>query len=107
MLKCCSDRWVCGPHSLSAETSTAPRLSNSVRTSVIRFSYAWQPGLHNDAPEPADRDAGLRPCLSREGECEHRRVSREVARLLDPSEIARWNRRSRFMTLLSCSLATS
>src|ERR1700675_1880812 len=38
MLKCCSDRWVCGPHNLSAETSTAPRLSNSVRTSVILLS---------------------------------------------------------------------
>src|ERR1700688_4084601 len=38
MLKCCSDRWVCGPHNLSAETSTAPRLSNSVRASVILLS---------------------------------------------------------------------
>ena len=31
MLKCSSDRWVCAPHSLSAGTSTSPRLSVSFR----------------------------------------------------------------------------
>src|SRR5262245_5653910 len=35
MLKCSSDRCVCAPQSLSAGTSTAPRLSVSVRTFAI------------------------------------------------------------------------
>src|SRR5215471_16162655 len=35
MLKCSSERWVCAPHSLSAGTSTTPRLSVSLRISVI------------------------------------------------------------------------
>src|SRR6516165_4301416 len=35
MLKCSSERCVCAPHSLSAGTSTTPRLSVSLRTSVI------------------------------------------------------------------------
>src|SRR5271155_2723736 len=32
MLKCSSERWVCAPQSLSAGTSTTPRLSVSLRT---------------------------------------------------------------------------
>src|SRR6516164_3527489 len=35
MLKCSSERCVCAPHNLSAGTSTTPRLSVSLRTSVI------------------------------------------------------------------------
>src|SRR5271167_1799946 len=35
MLKCSSERCVCAPHSLSAGTSTTPRLSVSLRTSGI------------------------------------------------------------------------
>src|SRR5260370_36730272 len=35
MLKCSRERWVCAPHSLSAGTSTSPRLSVSLRKSVI------------------------------------------------------------------------
>src|ERR1700756_3375380 len=34
MLKCSSERWVCAPQSLSAGTSTLPRLSDSTRMSV-------------------------------------------------------------------------
>src|SRR5262249_383113 len=37
MLKCSSERWVCAPQSLSAGTSTSPRLSVSLRMSVIFF----------------------------------------------------------------------
>src|SRR6267378_5848286 len=37
MLKCSSERWVCAPQSLSAATSTSPRLSVSLRMSVILF----------------------------------------------------------------------
>src|ERR1700680_1049839 len=37
MLKCSSERWVCAPQSLSAGTSTSPRLSVSLRMSVISF----------------------------------------------------------------------
>src|SRR5919197_1092729 len=35
MLKCSSERWVCAPHSLSAGTSTTPRLSLSFRMSAM------------------------------------------------------------------------
>src|SRR5262249_7678759 len=35
MLKCSSERWVCAPHSLSAGTSTTPRLSLSFRVSAM------------------------------------------------------------------------
>src|SRR5579863_1353382 len=35
MLKCSSERWVCAPQSLSAGTSTSPRLSVSLRMLVI------------------------------------------------------------------------
>src|SRR5215469_1248251 len=35
MLKCSSERCVCAPHSLSAATSTTPRLSVSCRVLVI------------------------------------------------------------------------
>src|SRR5215469_15469099 len=37
MLKCSSERWVCAPQSLSAGTFTSPRLSVSLRNSVISF----------------------------------------------------------------------
>src|ERR1700741_1931435 len=40
MLKCCSERCVCAPQSLSAGTLTWPRLSASVRYSAIVFSSA-------------------------------------------------------------------
>src|SRR5438128_1993195 len=35
MLKCSSERWVWAPHNLSAGTATSPRLSVSLRTSVM------------------------------------------------------------------------
>src|SRR5262245_48757977 len=35
MLKCSNERWVCAPHSLSAGTSTTPRLSLSFLKSVM------------------------------------------------------------------------
>src|SRR5260370_41672490 len=35
MLKCSIERWVCAPQSLSAGTSTAPRLSVSFRMSAM------------------------------------------------------------------------
>src|SRR5215472_7544148 len=38
MLKCSSERCVCAPHSLSAGTSTTPRLSLSCLISTIEFS---------------------------------------------------------------------
>src|SRR6202007_1889344 len=38
MLKCSSERWVCAPHSLSAGTSTTPRLSVSCRVPDIAAS---------------------------------------------------------------------
>ena len=38
MLKCSSERCVCAPHSLSAATSTTPRLSVSFRVSAIGIS---------------------------------------------------------------------
>src|SRR5215471_4847252 len=38
MLKCSSERWVCAPHSLSAGTSTTPRLSVSFLMAVICFT---------------------------------------------------------------------
>src|SRR5262249_46978175 len=37
MLKCLSERWVCAPHSLSAGTSTTPRLSLSFRVSAMGY----------------------------------------------------------------------
>src|SRR5215472_17276280 len=59
MLKCSSERWVCAPHSLSAGTSTTPRLSLSFRVSAMgslldailksrkvrvnRFGAGWAP----------------------------------------------------------------
>src|SRR5215813_13402590 len=44
MLKCSSERWVCAPHSLSAGTSTTPRLSISCLIVAILTSplYAGQ-----------------------------------------------------------------
>src|SRR5262249_11752426 len=42
MLKCSSERWVCAPQSLSAGTSTTPRLSVSRRMLLIMISpYLW------------------------------------------------------------------
>src|SRR5271156_5196903 len=37
MLKCSSERWVCAPQSLSAGTSTSPRLSVSLRILIVFF----------------------------------------------------------------------
>ncbi len=31
ILKCCSERWVCAPHSRSAGTSMGPKVSFSIR----------------------------------------------------------------------------
>src|SRR5882762_5546354 len=56
MLKCSSERWVCAPQSLSAGTSTSPRLSVSLRMSVILFSF--RPAFEPDLP-----DCGRGPLL--------------------------------------------
>src|SRR6266700_2477937 len=45
MLKCSSERWVCAPHNLSAGTSTTPRLSVSLRISVMVSLASWSLGL--------------------------------------------------------------
>src|SRR3981081_3926017 len=39
MLKCSSERWVCAPQSLSAGTSTPPRLSISFRMSLVMLFF--------------------------------------------------------------------
>src|ERR1700678_1641633 len=44
MLKCSSERWVWAPHSLSAGTSTTPRLSVSFLISAMDLSLAVRQG---------------------------------------------------------------
>src|SRR4029450_7751960 len=69
MLKCSSERWVCAPHSLSAGTSTTPRLSLSFRVSAMgslldsilrlrkirvnRFGAGWAPSRSRLLPNGA------------------------------------------------------
>src|SRR5216683_5113007 len=43
MLKCSSERWVWAPHNLSAGTATSPRLSVSLRTSVMGYANKRDP----------------------------------------------------------------
>ena len=51
MLKCSSERWVCAPHSLSAGTSTSPRLSVSLLMAIIGSLLALSVvGAHPSAP---------------------------------------------------------
>src|SRR5713101_102112 len=49
MLKCSSERCVCAPQSLSAGTFTSPRLSVSLRISVILFLLLFHELLQNAA----------------------------------------------------------
>src|SRR5216683_7432900 len=49
MLKCSSERCVCAPQSLSAATSTSPRLSVSLRISAILFLLPFYELLQNAA----------------------------------------------------------
>src|ERR1700688_2938029 len=44
MLKCSSERWVWAPQSLSAGTSTTPRLSVSFLVSVMGLSFSCEGG---------------------------------------------------------------
>src|SRR5260370_1249235 len=49
ILKCSSERWVWAPQSLSAGTFTSPRLSVSLRMSVILF-FLSPAGQHGSSP---------------------------------------------------------
>src|SRR5262249_6610013 len=68
MLKCSSDRCVCAPQSLSAGTSTSPRLSVSLRAFVIARllvfletpDVATSPAAAHARHEPSMRIAGSR-----------------------------------------------
>src|SRR5262245_24127579 len=62
MLKCSSDRCVCAPQSLSAGTSTSPRLSVSLRMAVMtRLLCARKcAGLKLDLRSKANDDRVLR-----------------------------------------------
>src|SRR5215472_15899383 len=65
MLKCSSERWVCAPHSLSAGTSTTPRLSVSFLVSAIDLSRASLFGgdRRNDSAAGARQEGVLRTRL--------------------------------------------
>src|SRR3984957_5762524 len=80
MLKCSSERWVCAPQSLSAGTSTTPRLSVSfLMLAMCELSYVRScraGALQRQVPLQADRPPERHP----------ERFSREIAlRLFAPA----------------------
>src|ERR1700683_4949201 len=70
ILKCSSERWVCAPHSLSAGTSTTPRLSVSVLISTMDISWVCCMKLAKDRAFPR---AGGHVSLSDVVDLEHGR----------------------------------
>src|SRR6266851_4622361 len=57
MLKCSSERWVCAPHSLSSGTSTTPRLSVSLRISVMVSLRSWRLGALSEREDVSAHSA--------------------------------------------------
>src|ERR1700722_4539668 len=57
MLKCSSERWVCAPQSLSAGTSTMPRLSVSFRMFAMGLSFALRTMSMGSAPTTTSAEA--------------------------------------------------
>src|SRR6516162_7547459 len=93
MLKCCSERCVCAPQSLSAGTETSPRLSLSMRNSVIPTSNARIFAAGSSSPALGHHSLGIGDCARRveafragAGAVHNRVAAIEAERVLEPVE---------------------